>query len=78
MCGVSEELSRDRGPSFSSILFPQFFKKTRCVLHRLLSVAYTQSNDRTKLATKTAKWIVNNNTDLQGSLDNDKALRAIQ
>ena len=41
------------------------------------SLAYPQSNGRAELAVKTAKRIVNGNTDAQGSLDNDKAARAI-
>ena len=43
----------------------------------IASVAYPQSNGRAELAVKTAKRIVNGNTDTQGSLDNDKAARAI-
>ena len=66
-----EELSSDGDPPFSSKLFLQFLK-TRFVKHRQFSVAYLQSNGRWELTEKTAKRIINGNSGLLGSFDNDK------
>ena len=68
--------STDGGQPFTSTAFQEFLQ-TWGVKHRRSSVAYPQSNGRAELAVKTAKRIVNGNTDTQGSLDNDKAARAI-
>ena len=74
--GTPEEISTDGGQPFTSTAFQEFLQ-TWGVKHRRSSVAYPQSNGRAELAVKTAKRIVNGNTDTQGSLDNDKAARAI-
>ena len=74
--GTPEEISTDGGPPFTSSIFQEFLH-TWCVRHRLSSVAYPQSNGRAELAVKTAKRIVNGNTDSQGSLNNDKIAQAI-
>ena len=76
MYGTPEEISTDGGQPFTSTAFQEFLQ-TWGVKHRRSSVAYPQSNGRAELAVKTAKRIVNGNTDTQGSLDNDKAARAI-
>ena len=73
--GVPEEISTDGGPQFSSNLFTTFLKNWG-VRHRLSSVSYPQSNGRAELAVKTAKRIIMENT-IRGSLNNDKAARAI-
>ena len=74
--GTPEEISTDGGQPFTSTTFQEFLQ-TWGIKHRRSSVAYPQSNGRAELAVKTAKRIVNGNTDAQGSLDNDKAARAI-
>lgn len=74
--GVPEELSSDGGPQFMSTEF-QDFMKVWGVNHRLSSVAYPQSNGRAELGVKAAKRIVYGNTGPHGSLDNDRAVRAI-
>ena len=74
--GTPEEISTDGGQPFTSTAFQEFLQ-TWGVKHRRSSVAYPQSNGHAELAVKTAKRIVNGNTDAQGSLDNDKAARAI-
>ena len=74
--GVPEDLSSDGGPQFTSSAFLEFLK-TWGVKHRLSSVAYPQSNGRAELAVKTAKRIVLGNATSNGSLDNDRAARAI-
>ena len=74
--GTPDEISTDGGQPFTSTAF-QDFLHTWGVRHRRSSVAYPQFNDHAELAVKTAKRIVNGNTDAQGSLDNDNAARAI-
>ena len=74
--GAQKKLSSDAGPPFRFSLFQKFLK-TWCVKNRLSSVIYPHSNGRPELAVKTTKRIVHGNTDPQGSLDNNKAARAI-
>ena len=74
--GAPEELSIDGGPLFPSLPFTQFLADW-AVKHRLSSAAYPQSNGRAELAVKSAKRIISGNTGAQGSLDNDRAARAI-
>ena len=73
--GVSEELSTDGGPQFTSNTFQQFLKDWG-VKHRLSSAGYPQSNGRAELAVKSAKRIIQENT-VNGTLDNDKTTQAI-
>ena len=74
--GAPEELSSDGGPPFTSLPFTQFLRDW-VVKHRLSSAAYPQSNGRVELAVKSAKRIISGNIGAQGSLDNDRAARAI-
>ena len=74
--GVPEELSRDGGPPMQSQKFLDFLKAWK-VKDRVSSVAYPQSNGRAELAVKTAKRIVYDNISPNGSLDTDRAARAI-
>ncbi|MEO2242304.1 MAG: DDE-type integrase/transposase/recombinase, partial [Candidatus Poseidoniia archaeon] len=74
--GAAEELSSDGGPQFTSHEFQRFMKDWG-VEHRISSVAYPQSNGRAEVGVKTAKRIIFDNTSSNGSLDNDKAARAI-
>ena len=54
--GVSEELSTDGGPQFTSNAIQQYLKDWG-VKHRLSSAGYPQSNGRAELAVKSAKRI---------------------
>ena len=74
--GVAEEASTDGGPQLTSSEFKGFLKKWG-VRHRLSSVDYPQSNGRAELAVKSAKRIIRDNTRADGSLDNDRSVRAI-
>ena len=74
--GVSEEVSNDGGPQFTSEVFKQFLKDWGVEM-RLSSVSYPQSNGRAELAVKAAKRIIHNNTASDGSLNTDRAARAI-
>ena len=74
--GVPEELSSDGGPQFKSELFGKFLAQWG-VNHRNSSAEYPQSNGRAELGVKSAKRIIMNNTSADGSLNNDKAARAI-
>ena len=74
--GVSEELSSDGGPQFTSHEFQQFLHDWG-VYHRLSSAEYPQSNGRAEVGVKSAKRIIRDNASRNGSLDNDGAARAI-
>ena len=74
--GVAEEVSTDGGPQFKSHEFTEFLDHWG-VTHRKSSAYYPQSNRRAELAVKSAKRIIRENTLPDGSLDNDKAGRAI-
>ena len=75
--GAPEELSSDGRPPFTSLPFTQFLQDW-AVKHRLSSAAYSQSNGRAELAVKSAERIISGITGAQGSLDNDRAARAIR
>ena len=74
--GVSEELSSDGGPQFAANEFKQFLRDWG-VNHRISSVNYPQSNGRAEVGVKSAKRIICDNASPNGSLDNDRAARAI-
>ena len=74
--GVSEEVSSDGGPQFTSHDFRQFLQNWG-VRHRLSSAEYPQSNGRAEVGVKTAKRIIHKNASRNGSLDNDSTARAI-
>ena len=76
MYGVPEKLHSDGGPQFVANDFENFLQNWG-VKHRTSSSHYPQSNGRAELGVKSAKRIINGNTDKSGSLDNDKAARAI-
>ena len=73
--GVSEEISSDGGPQFTSSSFQQFLKNWG-VNFRISSAQYPQSNGRAELAVKTAKRIIMDNT-IHGSLNTDKVILAL-
>ena len=74
--GIAEEISSDGGPQFIANRFKMFLEDWG-VKHRLSSAFYPQSNGRAENGVKVAKRIVYDNTSRDGSLDNDKAARAI-
>ena len=74
--GVAEEVCTDGGPQLTSSEFTNFLKSWG-VRHRLSSVDYPQSNGRAELAVKSAKRMIRDNMRADGSLDNDRAARAI-
>ena len=74
--GVSEEISNDGGPQFTSAMFKQFLKDWGVEM-RLSSVSYPQSNGRAELGVKAAKRIIHNIIASDASLNTDNAARAI-
>ena len=74
--GVAEELSSDGGPQFKAHQLNAFLQLWG-VKHRKSSVDYPQSNGRAESAVKSAKRIIHNNISPDGSLNNNKAARAI-
>ena len=74
--GAPDEISSDGGPPFSAHQFQRFLISWD-VKHRVSSVAYPQSNGRAELAVKAAKRIIYGNTGPHGSINNDKAARAV-
>ena len=74
--GAPEILDSDGGPQFSAHEFQKFLSDWG-IKHRLSSVDYPQSNGRAELAVKSAKRIILQNTNPDGSLNNDQAARAI-
>ena len=74
--GAPEQFSSDGGPQLNSTAFKEFLSRWG-VKHHLSSVEYSQSNGRAELGVKAAKRIIYDNTPPNGSLDNDKAAKAI-
>ena len=74
--GVPEELSSDGGPEFMAGMTQDFLKKWK-VYHRTSSAYHPQSNGRAEVAVKSAKRLLRANVEQNGSLDNDKLLRAL-
>ena len=74
--GLPEEISSDGGPQFMSSEFQAFMKDCQ-IHHRLSSVDYPQSNGRAELGVKTAKRILINNTNPDGSLNNSHFMKAV-
>ena len=74
--GVSEKLFTDGGLPFQSQQMKEFLAKWK-VEHVTSSAFYPQGNGRAELAVKTARRIIQDNTGLGGTLDCDKAARAL-
>jgi len=73
--GAPEEVSTDGGLQFTSSEF-QGFLKDWGIKFRLSSAEYPQSNGRAEASVKSAKKIIRDSTNTDGSLNNDKAARA--
>ena len=74
--GVPIMLSSDGGPEFTAELTREFLRKWG-VQHRVSSAYNPQSNGRAEVAVKSAKRLLRSNVNGNGSLDNDKLLRAM-
>ena len=74
--GAPEEIATDGGPQFIAHQFQTFLSEWG-VRHRKSSAHYPQSNGRAELAVKAAKRIICDNVSTNGSLDNDRAAKAI-
>ena len=74
--GVAEKLFSDGGLPFKSQQMKEFLHKWR-VEHVISSAGYPQGNGRAELTVKTAKRIIQDNTGPGGTLDCDKASRAL-
>ena len=74
--GVAEEISSDGGPQFVAQQFKKFLEDWG-VRHRISSAHYPQSNGRAEVGVKAAKRIIYDNTAADGSLNSDKATRAM-
>ena len=69
--GIPEELATDGGLTYS-LYETQKFLREYGVKHRLSSVAFAQSNKRAELGCKSMKHLLRENTNGDGSLNNDK------
>jgi len=74
--GVPDELSSDGGPEFIAHATDDFLSRWG-VRHRLSSAYNPKSNGRAEVAVKSAKRLLRSNTDLSGTLDTDRFLRAM-
>ena len=74
--GVPTQLASDGGPEFSADRTRQFLDRWG-VAHRKSSAYHPQSNGRAEVAVKTVKRLLRLNTCPNGSLNNDKFLRAM-
>ncbi|XP_048589654.1 uncharacterized protein LOC125573262 [Nematostella vectensis] len=74
--GVPTEISSDGGPEFTAG-GTETFLRLWGIKHRLSSVGFPQSNGRAEVSVKTAKRLLMSNTGPNGSLDNDRFLRAM-
>ena len=74
--GISDELTSDGGPEFTSSSTHQFLLDWG-VHHRLSSVAFPHSNCRAEIGVKTVKRLITDNTAPNGDLDTDAFQRAM-
>lgn len=74
--GISEELSSDGGPEYTSNETETFLKNWG-VNHRISSAYFPHSNCRAELAVKTVKRMIMDNTGPNGTLNTDRFQRAL-
>ena len=74
--GISDELSSDGGPEFTSTATTTFLRNWG-VRHRLSSVSFPHSNCRAEIGVKTVKRMIVDNTGPNGCLNTDSFQRAI-
>ena len=74
--GISEELTSDGGPEFTSNAVNTFLHNWG-VRQRISSVAFPHSNCRAEIAVKTVKRMIMENTGPGGTLNTDKFQRAM-
>ena len=74
--GIPNELASDGGKEFTAHETRKFLSNWQ-VDHRISSVAFPHSNCRAELGVKTAKRLIINNTNSDGSLNNDRFHRAL-
>ena len=72
---IPEEISTDGGTQMTSSLFQDSLRAWG-IRHRLSSAYYAHSNCRAELAVKAGKRILRDNIGPDGSIDNDKFMRA--
>ena len=73
---VLVKISSDRDPEFESNVTADFLRKWS-VGHRISSAYHPRSNERAKVAVKSAKRLLRSNIDSSGRLDNDRFLGAM-
>ena len=73
---IPEEVSSDGGSQMMSSIFQESLKAWD-VKHRLSSSYFAHSNCRAELAVKTGKRLLKDNIGSDGTIDNDKFMRAI-
>ena len=76
MHGIPEEIATDGGSTYMAYETQKFLSNYG-VRHRVSSVAYPHSNQRAELAVKSMKRLCRENTSRDGSLNNDRFLRAV-
>ena len=76
MHGIPEEIATDGGSTYMAYETQKFLSEYG-VRHRVSSVAYPHTNQRAELAVKSMKRLCRQNTNRDGSLNNDKFLRAV-
>ena len=74
--GIPEELATDGGLTYMAHETQKFLADYG-VRHRLSSVAFAQSNKRAELGVKSMKRLIRENTNRDGSLTNDRFLKAL-
>ena len=74
--GVPVSISSDNGPEFVAKETQDFLKRWG-VKHRLSSAYFAKSNGRAEVTVKVMKRLISDNINKDGSIDNDKFVRAM-